>query len=106
MAKQKKEVYWMLNILMVCGNGCGSSLVCQMAVEAVLKELGVQAHVDHSDMLSASSKSADILIAGVNFKPHFDTFKRFPHKIYLNSLINRQEIREKLQPVLKENGWL
>lgn len=28
----------MLSILMVCGNGCGSSLVCQMAVEAVLKE--------------------------------------------------------------------
>lgn len=48
----------MLNILMVCGNGCGSSLVCQMAVEAVLKEFGVQAHVDHSDMLSASSKSS------------------------------------------------
>ena len=41
MAKLKKEVYLMLNILMVCGNGCGSSLVCQMAVEAVLKELGV-----------------------------------------------------------------
>ena len=44
----------MLSILMVCGNGCGSSLVCQMAVEAVLKELGVQAKVDHSDMLSAA----------------------------------------------------
>ena len=83
MAKLKKEVYLMLNILMVCGNGCGSSLVCQMAVEAVLKELGVQAHVDHSDMLSASSKSADILIAGINFKPHFDTFKLFPNKICL-----------------------
>lgn len=64
MAKLKKEVYLMLNILMVCGNGCGSSLVCQMAVEAVLKELGVQAHVDHSDMLSASSKSADISLQG------------------------------------------
>lgn len=51
----------MLSILMVCGNGCGSSLVCQMAVEAVLKELGVQAKVDHSDMLSAASKTADIL---------------------------------------------
>ena len=43
----------MLSILMVCGNGCGSSLICKMAVEAVLKELGVQAKVDHSDMLSA-----------------------------------------------------
>ena len=32
----------MLSVLMVCGNGCGSSLVCQMAVESVLKELGVK----------------------------------------------------------------
>lgn len=96
----------MLQILMVCGNGCGSSLICQMTVEAVLKELGVQAHVDHSDMLSASSKSADILIAAVNFKPHFDTFKLFPNKIYLNNLVSKQEIREKLQPVLEENGWM
>ena len=96
----------MINILMVCGNGCGSSLVCQMAVEAVLKELGVQAHVDHSDMLSAPSKQADILIAGINFKTQFDTFKLFPNKIYLKSLVNRQEIREKLQKVLQENNWL
>lgn len=96
----------MVTILMVCGNGCGSSLICQMSVEAVLKELGVSAHVDHSDMLSASSKSADILIAGVNFKPHFDSFKLFPNKIYLNSLVNKQEIKSKLQPVLEENGWM
>lgn len=96
----------MIDILMVCGNGCGSSLVCQMAVEAVLKELGVEAHVDHSDMLSASSKRADILIAGVNFKPHFDTFKLFSNKIYLHSLVSKKEIREKLQPVLQENGWM
>ena len=96
----------MLSISMVCGNGCGSSLVCQMAVEAVLKELGVQAKVDHSDMLSAASKTADILIAGVNFKPHFDKFNSFPNKIYLNSLISKQEIKTKLQPILEENGWI
>lgn len=57
----------MISILMVCGNGCGSSLVCQMAVEAVLNELGVKANIDHSDMLSAASKHAEILIAGINF---------------------------------------
>ena len=55
----------MISILMVCGNGCGSSLVCQMAVEAVLNELGVKANIDHSDMLSAASKHAEILIAGI-----------------------------------------
>ena len=68
----------MLNILMVCGNGCGSSLVCQMAVEAVLKELGVQAHVDHSDMLSASSKSADIPHCRGQFQTPFRHVQAFP----------------------------
>ena len=33
----------MLNILTVCGAGLGSSFACQMSVEAVLKELGVEA---------------------------------------------------------------
>lgn len=96
----------MINILMVCGNGCGSSLVCQMAVEGVLKELGVEAKVDHSDMLSAKSKKADILIAGMNFKTKFDTFENFPNKIYLLNLVSKTEIKSKLEPVLKENGWL
>lgn len=96
----------MLEILMVCGNGCGSSLVCQMSVESVLKELGVAAKIDHSDMLSASSKSADILIAGMNFKERFDTFSNYPNKIYLKSLVSKDEIREKLKPVLEANRWL
>ena len=91
---------------MVCGNGCGSSLVCQMAVESVLKELGVEAKLAHSDMLSAKSKNADILIAGMNFKPKFDTFDHFKNKIYLLNLVSKQEIKEKLEPVLKENGWI
>lgn len=96
----------MIQILMVCGNGCGSSLICQMAVEEVLRQLGVKAKIDHSDMLSASSKKAEILIAGINFKPHFDSFAGFPNKIYLQSLVSKEEIRSKLQPLLEENGWM
>lgn len=99
-------MFEIISVLMVCGNGCGSSLICQMAVESVLNELNVKAHIDHSDMLSAASKRAEILIAGINFKPHFDSFNNFPHKIYLKSLINQNEIREKLKPVLEANGWL
>lgn len=96
----------MLDVLMVCGNGCGSSLVCQMAVESVLRQLGVKAKLSHSDMLSAKSKTADILIAGMNFKPKFDTFDNFPNKVYLVNLVSKDEIRSKLEPVLRENGWL
>ena len=90
----------MIKIMIVCANGIGSSLTCQMAVEAVLKELGVQAKV------AASAQKADILVAGLNFKERFDKFRGFPIKIYLKSIVSKSEIREKLQPVLEENGWI
>lgn len=96
----------MVKIMIVCANGIGSSLTCQMAVESVLKELGADAKVEHTSMLSASAQKADILIAGMNFKERFDKFRGFPIKIYLRSIVSKNEIREKLQPILEENGWL
>ena len=41
-----------MKILMVCGNGLGSSFACQMTVETVLQELGVSASLDHCDLSS------------------------------------------------------
>ena len=43
----------MLQILTVCGAGLGSSFACQMSVDAVLKELGVEAKLDHTDRLTS-----------------------------------------------------
>ena len=77
-----------------------------MAVESVLNELGVKANIEHSDMLSAASKHEEIFIEVINFKPHFDHFQDFPNNIYLQSLVNHNEILEKMKPVLEANGWL
>ncbi len=52
----------MLNILMVCGAGLGSSFACQMSVETVLQDLGVEAKLDHCDISSASGMRANIII--------------------------------------------
>ena len=93
-----------MKIVIACGNGIGSSLACKMAVESVLKDLGTSVQVDHCSMLSASSTRADILMGGINFKTQFDQFSGYKYKIYLNSLVNRNEIRDKLVPVLSENG--
>ena len=51
----------MLQILTVCGAGLGSSFACQMSVDAVLKELGVEAKLDHTDISSVGGAKADIL---------------------------------------------
>ncbi|WP_447884099.1 PTS sugar transporter subunit IIB [Serratia fonticola] len=51
-----------MKILTVCGLGMGSSLILKMNVEAVLKQHGIQASVEHMDVSSAASASADLVI--------------------------------------------
>ena len=96
----------MLKILAVCGAGLGSSFACQMSVEAVLKELGVEAKLDHTDISSVSGANADIVISGKNFKKQFERYSISCPKIFLNRLVDKKEIKEKLVPVLQELGAL
>ncbi|MBR7404508.1 PTS sugar transporter subunit IIB, partial [Klebsiella pneumoniae] len=51
-----------MKILTVCGLGMGSSLILKMNVEAVLKQHGIQASVEHMDVSSAASANADVVI--------------------------------------------
>ncbi|MDU2545833.1 MAG: PTS maltose transporter subunit IIBC, partial [Finegoldia magna] len=36
----------MINIVTVCGNGIGSSLLLKMKVETICKEMGIEANVE------------------------------------------------------------
>lgn len=51
-----------MKILCVCGLGQGTSLILRMNVENVLRELGIAADVEHTDVSSASSMNADYII--------------------------------------------
>jgi len=96
----------MLQILTVCGAGLGSSFACQMSVDAVLKELGVKAKLDHTDISSVSGAKADIIISGKNFEKQFERYTIECPTVFLNRLVDKKEIKEKLTPVLKEIGAL
>lgn len=98
-----------LNILFVCGAGLGSSFACQMAAEDVLTKLGVEARLDHSDISSAASARPDIIITAQNFQSQFEKFTIDPEQtiiVYLRNIVSKQEIEEKITPVLKEKGVL
>lgn len=56
----------MKKILVVCGNGLGTSLMMEMAVKEVVKKLGLEAEVDHEDLSSATSSNADIWVAATD----------------------------------------
>lgn len=96
----------MLKILTVCGAGLGSSFACQMSVEAVLKDLGVSAKLDHTDISSVAAQSADIVISGKNFEKQFERISINCPAIFLDRLVDKNEIKEKLSPVLKDLGVL
>jgi ascorbate PTS system EIIB component len=96
----------MLKILVVCGAGLGSSFACQMSVESVLQEIGVKASLDHSDISSAGGSRADIIISGKNFESQFSRYDLPMDLIFLDRLVDKGEIKEKLVPVLKAKGEL
>jgi len=62
----------MKNILVVCGNGLGTSLMMEMAVKEVPKKIGLEADVTHTDLSSAKSRTADIYVCAADLTPHLE----------------------------------
>lgn len=99
----KKKV----DILFVCGAGLGSSFAAQMSAEDVLNEMGVEAKMDHVDISTAASLQPDIIITAQNFQPQFEKFNIDQSKttiIFLKNIVSKDEIREKITPVLEEKN--
>lgn len=61
----------MINIVTVCGNGIGSSLLLKMKVEAICKEMGIEANVESCDSNAAVGKGADLFVTVKEFKSIF-----------------------------------
>ena len=96
----------MLKILAVCGAGLGSSFACQMSAEAVLKDLGVDAKMDHTDISSVSGHRQTSSSPQRISKSSLSVIRSAAPTVFLERLVDKNEIREKLVPVLKELGEL
>lgn len=98
----------MLKVLTVCGNGLGSSFACQMAVEGVLKSLGVECKLDHDSVSSAQgvARNYDLIVAAENFEKQITNFNTGKPCVFLHRLVDKKEIEEKLTPVLKNMGLI
>lgn len=98
-----------VKLLFVCGAGLGSSFAAQMATEDVLDKLGLKADLDHTDISSAVSMNPEIIITAENFKTQFEKFSIDEEKtsiVYLKNIVSKNEIEEKLTPVLVAKGYL
>ncbi|MFD3448148.1 PTS sugar transporter subunit IIB [Microbacteriaceae bacterium 4G12] len=85
-----------MKIMVVCGNGLGSSFIMEMNVKKALTEMGKTAEVDHTDLTSARTEQADIFIGAADIVGQLDDGSRTI--ITLENMMSIPEIKSKLEP--------
>ena len=82
-----------MKIMAVCGSGLGSSFMVEMNIKKVLKKIGVEAEVEHSDLASALPGAADVFVMGKDIESATVPADKL---IVLDSIISMPELEEKL----------
>lgn len=90
----------MKKILVVCGNGLGSSFIVEMNVKKILVELGVEAQVSHTDLTTSKTEQADIYLGSADIVNQLDDGTRTV--VTLQNILNQAEIKGALQKYFVE----
>ncbi|GGC83461.1 PTS ascorbate transporter subunit IIB [Thalassobacillus devorans] len=84
----------MKKVLVVCGNGLGSSMIVEMNVKSILQELGKEAEVSHTDLSSAKSEPADLYLGSEDIVGSLEDGQK--NVVKLQNLMDKNELREAL----------
>ena len=86
----------MKKILVDSGNGLGTSLIMEMAENDVAKKIGFEAEVDHEDLSSAASSTADIWVAATDVANQLKEAGK-ENIISLQNIFDKASIEEQLK---------
>ena len=96
----------MLNIMVCCANGSGTSLMMKMTADKVVKALNIKVGKMHHCSLSEGKSAAtqyDIVFCPLNFIDMFkDAEKKGTKVIGLKNVLSKVEMEQKL----KESGMI
>ncbi|GAF23820.1 MULTISPECIES: PTS sugar transporter subunit IIB [Shouchella] len=84
----------MKKVLVVCGNGLGSSMIVEMNAKQILKDLDKQADVSHTDLTTAKTENADVYIGSEEIVSNLRDGSR--NVVGLKNLLDKNELREVL----------
>ncbi|MGG0643126.1 PTS sugar transporter subunit IIB [Sporosarcina gallistercoris] len=85
----------MKKVLVVCGNGLGSSMIVEMNANAILKELGLEASVSHTDLTTAKTEPADLYIGSEDIVGSLEDGKK--NIVMLKNIMDKKELRAALE---------
>ncbi len=87
-----------MEILTVCGNGIGSSLMLAMKIEEICRENNIKANVESTDFNSAQGKKSDLIITVKELAQQFEN----RDVAVVRSYINKKKITEDVLEVIKK----
>lgn len=91
-----------MNILTVCGNGIGSSLMLAMKIEEICKENNIKANVESTDFNSAQGKKADLIITVKELAEQFENRDVGVVRSYINKKKITEDVLEIITKKYKE----
>ncbi|NLQ13879.1 PTS sugar transporter subunit IIB [Olsenella sp. KGMB02461] len=84
-------------IMCACGSGLGSSLMVQMNIDDVLRDLGkTDVTVDHTTISDVVPGAADLFVIGRDLE-NFVTDIPEEQKVILVNIVDKDELKTKLQ---------
>ncbi|MBG9792166.1 hypothetical protein ABD76_06515 [Paenibacillus dendritiformis] len=95
----------MRKIIVACNSGLGTSLMIRINLEALLKELGVSAEVEHTDVTSMYAHGADLIIGSSVIIDGLDPGHGV-EAIGLEDILDRQYLKRKLLDSPAFRQWL
>ncbi|CNF62466.1 PTS sugar transporter subunit IIB [Yersinia mollaretii] len=95
-----------MKITVVCGNGLGTSLMMEISIKSILKELAVNAEVDHVDLGSAKGTPSDIFIGTKDIAEQLVSQAVGGKIVALDNMIDKKAMKERLSVALTELGAL
>ncbi len=85
----------MKKVLVVCGNGLGSSFIVEMNVKNILNDMGVEASVSHTDLTTAKSEVADLYIGSKDLISNLEDGSKTIEG--LTNILDQNELRSVLE---------
>ncbi|HAS6471560.1 TPA: PTS ascorbate transporter subunit IIB [Vibrio parahaemolyticus] len=95
-----------MKIMVVCGHGLGTSLMMEMSIKSIVKELNVDAAVDHIDLGSAKGTRCDIFIGTKDIAEQLEALGVEQRIVALDNMVDKVAMKERLSLALQELGAL
>lgn len=88
-----------MRIMAVCSTGLGSSFMIEMKVKEVMRELGIDAEVEHTDLGSVTPDMADVFICTKDLADSIHA----GDVISIPNITDKAAMREQIEAYLNRN---